>query len=163
MDYESGMLPTLDYQTRVLPDGQIGFKYYSKPMTSGLVIMKGTTLSRQTIFSSLRQDLIRRLSNMSNHFQLCDQIEVIENFIRSLVNSGHKYKFIRSIILQALTRMKFIKERASLEKENVRFKPMYRSKMYDFDTRCKLKCTNKTMWYSGKLVGDKFNKNGREG
>ena len=73
-DFSTGMLPTLDFQTRVRQDWEIEFKYYAKPMSSGLVIQLGTALSKQTIFSSLRQDLIRRLLNTSEHFGPTDHI-----------------------------------------------------------------------------------------
>ena len=53
-DFKSGMLPTLDFQTKVRDDWEVEFKYYEKPMSSGLVIQQGTVPSKQTIFSSLR-------------------------------------------------------------------------------------------------------------
>ena len=68
-DFKSGMLPTLDFQTKVRDDWEVEFKYYEKPMSSGLVIQRGTALSKQTIFSSLRQELIRRLCNISDHLR----------------------------------------------------------------------------------------------
>ena len=61
MDFSTGMLPTLDFQTCMRQEWEVEFKYYAKPMASGLVIQIGTALSKQTIFSSLRQDLIRPL------------------------------------------------------------------------------------------------------
>ena len=50
-EYYSGYLPTLDFQTKVLDNGMITFKHYTKPMSSMLVIQKNTALSKQTIFS----------------------------------------------------------------------------------------------------------------
>ena len=122
----------LDFQARVRQDWEIEFKYYSKPMASTLVIQNGTALAKQTVFSSLRQDLIRRLSNISEHLRSDEQLNVIENFIQSLADSGHKYSFSKSVVLQALTRFKYIIERNELDPNNKRFNPMYRDKYYKF-------------------------------
>ena len=90
MDYDSGMLPSLHFQTRVRTDSQIEYKFYSKPMASGLTIQKGTALAKQTVFSSLRQDLIRCLSNISEHFSVQKQVDTIEDYIDAwlIVDTG---------------------------------------------------------------------------
>ena len=102
-EYESGYMPTLDTQTRVGNNRKISFKYYSKPMASNLVIQLGTALSQQTIFSSLRQDLCRRLGNTGIMEGIEAKITIIENFIQQIRNSGHKFQFIKSVVLQAVT------------------------------------------------------------
>ena len=159
LDFEEGMLPTLDFKTRVRPDGEIEYKYFRKPMASGLLIQKGTALSKQTVFSSLRQELIRRLTNISDHFQISTHIEVIEEFTKCLANSGHRFSFGKSIILQALTRYKFIKERDRMEEANKLYRPMFRGREYDFELRCKQKHTEKWTWYTGKRFGDAYRHN----
>ena len=60
------------------------------------------------------------------------------------------------MVLQALTRFKFIKERNKLEKSNKRYNPMYRSSSYKFVERCKLKNTNRALWYKGVNIGDAY-------
>ena len=45
-DYENGLLPTLDFQTRVRDDWEVEFTFFSKPMASGLVIQHCTALSK---------------------------------------------------------------------------------------------------------------------
>ena len=114
MDFENGFLPTLDFQTRVRQDGEIEFLHYTKPMASGLLVQNGTALGKQTVFASLRQDLIRRLLHVSDHFGVVEELKVIEDFTQSLANSGHKYSFSKSVILQAITRFKTMKIRSSL-------------------------------------------------
>ena len=155
-DFTTGMLPTLDFQTRVRPDWEVEFLYYAKPMSSGLVIQCGTALSKQTVFSSLRQDLIRRLMNTSEHFNIGSQIDIIEVFTQSLSNSGHSYVFSKSIILQALTRFKSLKLRSRLDQEDPRYLPLYRDKRYNWERRCKVKKTLGKTWFTGKSFGDKF-------
>ena len=55
--------------------------------------------SVRMIFSSLGQDLVRRLLNTSNKEGVEIKLSVIEDFTQLLVNSGHKFAFIKSIIL----------------------------------------------------------------
>ena len=156
MDFESGLLPTLDFQTRVRGDWEIEYTYFSKPMASGLVIQKGTALSNQTVFASLRQDLIRRLSHISDHFQVEEHEKIINTFTQNLVDSGHRYLFIRAIILQALTRFKYIKERNVLDESDARYNPMHRDRWYKFEERSKIKLTSKALWYTNMQVGDVY-------
>ena len=156
LDFESGLLLTLDVQTRVRGDWEIEYTYFSKPMASGLVIQKGTALSNQTVFASLRQDLIRRLSHISDHFQLEEHEKIINTFTQNLMDSGHRYLFIRAIILQALTRFKYIKERNVLDESDARYNPMHRDRWYKFEERSKIKLTSKALWYTNKQVGDVY-------
>ena len=65
MDFDTRFLPTLDTQTRVLEDGFILYKFFSKPMKNNLVIENGSALPRNIVFGSLRQEVIRRLINTS--------------------------------------------------------------------------------------------------
>ena len=155
-DFSSGMLPTLDFQTRVREDWEIEFTYFAKPMASGIVIQKDTALPKQTIFSSLRQDLIRRLSNISVHLRREKQKDVIENFIKCLSDSGHSFSFTKSVVLQALTRFKYMVERDSLDEQSEKYKPLYRGKEYDSDTRFKLKTVNSRTWYKNVKLGDHY-------
>ena len=132
-DYQSGMLPTLDFQTRVRDDWEVEFTFYTKPMASTLVIQNGTALPKQTIFSSLRQDLIRRLCSISCHRREIDEIKVVEDFIQCLSDSGHQYSFSKSVILQGLTRYTYMLERDGMDPEvKKRFNPLYRERLYNF-------------------------------
>ena len=49
-----------------------------------------------------------------------------------------------------------MKERDKLDMNDPKFNPFYRSKWYNFDNRCKIKYTNKMLWYSNSKVGDPF-------
>ena len=155
-DFSNGMLPTLDFQTRVRSDGEVEHLHYTKPMASGLVIQYGTALGQQTIFASLRQDLIRRLSHISDHFGIKEQKALIENFTQSLANSGHSYSFTKSVILQALTRYKCMKLRSNLDTSDIKYFPFYRDRWHDFDKRKMIKGTLGRTWYTGVNYGDKY-------
>ena len=156
LDYSSGYLPTLDLQTRVREDNQIEFKFYEKPMSSGLVIQSGTALSQQTIFTSLRQNLIRRLLNTSEHMSAEVRMQIVENFTQSLINSGHRFSFIKSIILQALTRYEYMKERSILDPNDKRYKPLYRKRTFNFRERTMLKKVERYTWYKNINLGDPY-------
>ena len=62
-DFVSKTLPTLDVQTKILTNGEIDFIHFTKPMANNVLLESGTSLSKATIFNSLRQDLVRRLLN----------------------------------------------------------------------------------------------------
>ena len=111
-DFSNGFLATLDCQTKVLDSGVISYKYYSKPMASNLVLQMGTALSRSCVFSSLRQDLVRRMITTSLIEPMTVRLEVINDFIQLLINSDHKYAFIKAVVQQGLTKFEFIKYRA---------------------------------------------------
>jgi len=60
-DFTIGFLPTLDMQTRVQDNGEIMYKFFCKPMCNNIVIQLGSGLPKNIIFSSLRQELVRRM------------------------------------------------------------------------------------------------------
>ena len=45
-DFKTGMIPTLDFPLRVRDEWEGEFKCYEKPMSSGLVIQRGTALPK---------------------------------------------------------------------------------------------------------------------
>ena len=91
VDFESGYLPTLDTQTKVLNNGSILYKFFPKPMKNNLVIENGTALPRNIVFGSLRQEIIRRLQNTSYDIPQETKDGLIEEMIQLMVDSKHKY------------------------------------------------------------------------
>ena len=155
-EYESGYMPTLDTQTKVGNDRMISFKYYSKPMASNLVIQLGTALSQQTVFTSLRQDLCRRLGNTGTMEGHDVKLEVIEDFIQQLSNSGHKFQFIKSVVLQAITRHEYMLERDRLNPSNKKYCPMYRPRSYKQIERIMIKRVGAFNWFTNETFDDPF-------
>ena len=49
-DFNDGVLPTLDFATRVDNTGYIYYKFFSKPMAANTVLSFGTALSKSCIF-----------------------------------------------------------------------------------------------------------------
>ena len=130
LDFDSGYLPTLDVQTRVEENGLVLYKFYSKPMCNNIVIENGTALPRNIIFGSLRQEIVRRLQNTYSGMGLPVKLQVIEEMIQLMVNSKHKFAFIKSVVLQGLTKFKHMEQRAALPVNNHRYMPMHREVVY---------------------------------
>ena len=129
-DFVNNMLPTLDIQIRVESNGLLTYKHFTKPTNNNILLQKGTALSDETVFSSLRQELIRRMKNTSMDIDLDTRIEIIEEFIQILVNGGHKYSYIKAIVLQALTKYMYMVERSLKNIEDRDYMPLYRENEY---------------------------------
>ena len=125
-------------------------------MINNLVLQNGTALSKGTIFSSLRQDLVKRLLNTSELEGIEQRLLVIDEYIQVLVNSGHRYAFIKSIILQAITKYKYMVARSRLNRKNVKYQPLYRARSYNEERRKVLKYMNFALWYTNEDLGDPF-------
>ena len=126
-DFDSGYLPTLDMQTRVLDNGSVTYKFFSKPSSNNLFIENGSAMPRNIIFGSLRQEIIRSLQNTSNDINQEIKNELIEGLIQLMVNSNHKFTFIKSVVLQKITRFEHMTYRASLPEKHPQFMPMHRT------------------------------------
>ena len=148
-DFHNGFLPTLDFQTKVQETGKILFKFFSKPMANNLTIQYGTGLAKNTIFSALRQELIRRLTNCSLEVDGEERLHVINQFIQLLINSGHRYAFIKSVTLQAITRYRYMVMRSKLSTDDEKYKPLYRARSFDHLRRKISKMVEHMTWYRG--------------
>ena len=146
--FEQKYLPTLDVQFKVLADGRITYRHFYKPMINNLVLQNGTALSKGTIFSSLRQDLVRRLLNTSELEGFNQRLLVIEEYIQVLINSGHKYAFVKAIVLQAITKFEYMLYRSKLCEENIKYQPLYRARTYNEERRKILKYMKFALWYT---------------
>ena len=129
--FDNKYLPTLDLQMRANNSGVIEFKFFSNPMSNNLLIQRGSALPKNIIFSSLRQDLIRRLCNCSKEVDIDERLQIINSYIQLLVNSQHIYPFIKSVVLQALTKHKTMVARANPPRGNKKYMPLYRSRHYN--------------------------------
>ena len=158
-DFAENTLPTLDVQTSILESGEINFKHYTKPMASNLLLERTTALSKETVFNSLRQDLVRRLLHTRRESDWSDRMEIIENFTQLLANSGHRYDFCKSIILQALTKYEDMYYRSTLDETNKLFLPLYRDRIFDRDRRQITKYISPLVWYTGSNVKDPYRNN----
>ena len=155
-DFSDGFLPTLDFKTKVEGNGYIRYRFFSKPMTSNTLLLRGTALSKSCMFSSLRQDLLRRLYNTDYDEGAQVRCGIIREYIQLMINSGHVYQYIKSVVLQALTKYVYVVYRSRLEKDHRMFSPLHRPKTFNGEKRKLIKYTTQALWYSNDRPGDKF-------
>ena len=155
-EFNDKFLPTLDFATKVEGNGYIRYKFFSKPMSSNLLLMNGTALSKSCVFSSLRQDLVRRLINTDYLEGINCRLEIINRFIQLMVNSGHKFQYLKSVVLQAISKYVYMIQRSNVEISNKIYCPLHRGRTYKQNHRKLLKYTNQAMWFSNDKPGDKF-------
>ena len=155
-DFSSGYLPTLDVEMQAQSDGSIWYRFYSKPTNNNIVIQRNTALSQDTIFSSLRQEVVRRMTNTCEYISLDTRLKVIEDMIQLMRNSDHKYAFIKSVILQGLTKYEYMKRRSLLQETHAQFMPLHRPKDFRGQERLLTKYVNIMLWYKDFKVGDPF-------
>ena len=94
--------------------------------------------------------------NTSHHIDIENRLQIVEDFIQSMVNSGHRYAFVKSVVLQALTRYDFMCERGRKNLEDPKYLPLYRKRDYRFDERVKLKHVDKYNWFTNLNLKDPF-------
>ena len=152
--FNTGYMPTLDFQTKVMDGGLITYKHYDKEMASNLCIQRGTALSSNTIFSALRQDLCRRLLNTSPLEPETTFVQVVKDYLQRLINSGHRFSFVKAIILQGITRYKYLVDRDSRLPTDPKYLPLYRDKLFKRDERIILKRIDYCTWYGHQKLGD---------
>ena len=121
-------------------------------MRRNLTIQNGTALPQNTIFSALRQEIIRRMLNCYEDLDWDDRLKIVEDYVQILVNSGHRYRFIKSVILQGLTRYEYMVQRSKLDAEDLKFMPLYRDRSFQQVARKMNKCVEKMIWYKGCLL-----------
>ena len=155
-DFDNLFLPTLDFQTQVQDSGTILYKFFSKPMANNITIQFGTGLAKNIIFSALRQELIRRMLNSSIELDWDERLKIIGDFVQLLINSGHRYSFIKSVTLQAITRYKFMLRRDQLDPENKKYMPLYRPRSFQQLIRKVTKMTECMTWFRGGTSLDKY-------
>ena len=155
-DFNDNFLPTLDFATKVQDNGYVKYKFYNKPMTSNLILENGTALSKGCVFSSLRQDLVRRLYNSDLSMGTQYRLGLVNDYIQLLVNSGHKYPYIKSVVLQALTKFEYMVSRSKLSMEDDKYMPLHRDRNFDSDRRKLIKYSSRAVWYTKTDVKDKF-------
>ena len=155
-DFDSNYLPTLDFETFVTDSGMIKYRDYMKPMSNNRVLQFGTALSKNCIFSSLRQDMIRRLLSINDLEGHETRMAAIKKYIQLMRNSNHTFVYIKSVILQALTKFMFMTGRSKLAPSDKLFKPLHRSREFDGENRMLEKYLNHSTWYKSLNVGDMY-------
>ena len=155
-DFNDAFLPTLDFATHVTEEGYIKYRFFSKPMASNMVLQFGTALSKNCTFSSLRQDLVRRFLNSDKTMGTEFRIQLVENYIQLLVNSDHKFTYIKAVVLQAITKYLYMQSRDSLPQDHKRYSPIHRLRDYKSQERKLMKYAVGVSWYTDDDFKDKY-------
>ena len=155
-DFSTGFLPTLDVEIQVQINGFMMYRFYSKPTNNNLVIENGTGLAKDIVFSSLRQEVIRRLSNTCDLVSNEQKNEIVCDLIQLMINSKHKFAFIKSVILQGLTKFQFMKYRSKLAPTDRKFMPLHRERGFKRHERILIKYVNVMLWYKEEKLSDPF-------
>ena len=82
--------------------------------------------------------------------------DIVQQFIQMLINSGHKYQYVKAVILQGLSKYVHMVYRDSLPKNDKKYLPMHRSRTFDMKRRKLLKYTEQATWFTNMKLGDKF-------
>ena len=126
-------------------------------MSSNILLTKGTALSHNCVFSSIRQDLVRRLSSIDYTMGKDKRVETVNKFIQLVINSGHSFQYTKAVILQALSKYVYMVGRDRLPKNDKHYLPLHRSRKHDRVRRNLLKYTNQATWYSNSNFKEEYN------
>jgi hypothetical protein len=100
-DHESGKLPILDLQCWV--EARIIYHmYYEKPMSSQYCIKETSAMSANTKWSSLSQEVIRRMKNTSGRVSHVTRESILTEYMRKLKRSGYPESFRCKILIKGL-------------------------------------------------------------
>ena len=143
-DFPNKRLATLDLEVEVV-DNQIIYSYFQKTMKTPLVIDERSAMSDHQKFSILTNEVIRRMSNISEKISIEEKVQVINSFTQELKNSGYNRKRAREIVVCGLM---------GLERKRMRRKregqPFHRPGKMTAGKRNRKKLTGKTDWFKTK-------------
>ena len=162
LDFTDGYLPTLDVKTKVLDNGKIDYSFFMKPMKNNLVIQRGTALSRQIVFSSLRQEIVGRLINTYEATEMKVRLSLIEEMIQLMRNSGHEYSFIKSVVLQGVSKYEYMVWRSKLDPDHSKYMPLHRERSFKCQERILLKYLSPMLWYSDEKLKEPYRQGWRK-
>ena len=79
---------------------------------------------------------------------------LIERFTQLMINSGHKFSYIKSVVLQALSKYIYMLSRDKLPRHHKRFMPLHRKRSFKSDERRLIKYAVGSTWYTGVNIKD---------
>ena len=158
VEFKNNYLPTLDVETQVEENGRIKYRFFSKPTNNNLLLENGTGLAQDTVFSSLRQEVVRRMVNTEKSVNIDERLQILEDFVQLMINSSHKFTFIKAVLLQGLTKYEHMLTRDGLQQHMVKHMPLHRPREFKRQERILNKYVNKMVWFSGENFGDLYKK-----
>ena len=122
-------LPTLDTSIWI-ENTRVKHKFYEKPTVGNQVLNRDTALPSSSMRASLLQETVRRLQNCSLDLKTEAKQEILSDYGRKLINSGHSRRSSRIILVQGVIKFLWKRDRSLLPESDPRFKPLYLDKEY---------------------------------
>ena len=119
-DFPNNRLPTLSFAVWPEIDG-LHHTYYEKEMKNQTLLLERTSMSRQSLYSILSNEMRRRLETLDDKLSQAETIGVVDQYTQQLINSDFSWRQIREIIVSALTGHVRREKRRKMEN-----KPKYR-------------------------------------
>ena len=151
-DFPNKRLQTLDFEAWYdAQEGAIKHSFFEKSMQTNLVIMERSAMGNQQKHSVLANDLVRRLSNMSQTLTITEYVAVIDKYTFKLKASGYSQEQAKEIIMSGIRGYK--NKIARRKREN---QPFYRPARKTLSARVKKKLMEKTTWYKKSHKNDRL-------
>ena len=129
-DFPDQKLPTLDVNIWIR-EGLIEYEFYEKPMGANIVLNSRTALSDQTKFSSLSQEVVRRLIHTSRRLEKSSRMETLEKLCQKMTNSGHMPSYIKRVMVAGWTSYSSKLKNSQLHRVHPAYKPLHLGTKFD--------------------------------
>ena len=150
--FNKGRIPTLDSEWWIVREGQsqqLLYSFFCKPMSSPYCVMEATAWAWNSQCSSLSQEVIRRMSNISEMLPQEERNNVIRDFLEKLRRSGYSREQSRTILQAGLRGYEYRRRQAA--EGGV---PIHRGKHQTQQGRAVRKMLEKANWYKHKTRQD---------
>ena len=144
-DFETGFLPTLDMQIRMLSNGEIIYKFYEKPMANQLCILESAAMAQEAKASILVQEVCRRLLNTSELIDQSTRDSILTEFDLKMERSGYPEDRRRDIMRRGMIKYERMRKE---EKEGGR--RLHRPAASSCLERSKKKQTESKTWWKNR-------------
>ena len=143
-DFQNRRLATLDFECEVI-EKQISYSYFQKSMKTPLVIGAESAMSEHQKISILSNEVIRRMSNISDDKPQSERTRVVDTFTGELKNSGYSRSKAREIVVCGLLGLERKRKRRKREGE-----PFHRAGKNTLNKRTVKKLNGKQSWFKNK-------------
>ena len=125
-------------------------KVNEKPMSTNTVLHAKTAQSESNKFSSLSQEVVRRLLHTSRALPDSNRMENPEKFSQKLMNSGHKQSYVKEVIKSGIMKYDKKLKKSILPTDHKDYKRLHLGTHFNSVGRWKSKMMAKNDWYEDK-------------
>ena len=120
-------LPTLDTEIWV-ENSTIRYAFYEKPQCPNRVLQKDAALADSSVFASLNQEVVRRMTLCCPETPVDDRQQILSNFGQKLINSVFSTSSAQIILVHGMTRYLELVRRSNLSLKHKDSRPLYQDK-----------------------------------